>query len=77
MADCLAAVVHHAEEGWRKGMGAQGMFQIGLVEQSHSQALMDDALWRQALCNVVRGGRLTPAEEDRLRQADDNQPFLR
>ena len=64
MADCLAAVVHHAEEGWRKAMGAQGMFQIGLVEKP-VEVLLNDSLWQEKLSAVVRGRPLTLAEEDK------------
>ncbi len=33
IADCLAAAVHHVEEGWRRAEGARGMFQFGAVER--------------------------------------------
>lgn len=33
LADCLAAAVYHAEEGYRAGAGSLGMFQFGIVER--------------------------------------------
>ena len=66
VADCLAAVVHHVEEGWRKGMGAQGMFQIGLVEQPGMSNETSQRRRDQIITKVVRGTPINMEEEDKL-----------
>jgi len=62
VADCLAAVVHHVEEGWRRGAGSDSMFQLGLIEWP--QALVAaNAIDRQARAfAAVIDGR--PYDED-------------
>jgi len=64
VADCLAAVVHHVEEGWRTGYGAEGMFLLGeLAGQSAPEA---DPVLAQAVTSIARGNPLTPNEEERM-----------
>jgi hypothetical protein len=60
IADCLAAVVHHVEEGWRTGAGSRGMFKLGIVERP------GQAAEPAAEVHDREGWRSTLAEEDVL-----------
>jgi hypothetical protein len=62
LSDCLAAVVHHAEEGYRAGAGSLGLFQFGVVERPGQVAEPPEAL-KRAQTKIVTGQPLTPAEE--------------
>jgi len=63
LADCLAAAVYHAEEGYRKGAGSVGMFQIGIVERPEQVAEL--SALQQLLRGIATGPPLTPTEEER------------
>jgi len=65
VADCLAAVVHHVEEGWRAGAGSRGMFLVGIVERPGQMAEPADMAVR-APAKVIDGQPLTEEEEDHL-----------
>jgi hypothetical protein len=41
LADCLAAVVYHCEEGWRRGQMSAGMFKVGIVERPGAEWAVD------------------------------------
>jgi hypothetical protein len=69
VADCLAAVVHHAEEGWRKGEGARNMFQMGIMERP-GQIAEPTPVQVAPTTKVVMGQTLTPDEEDTIVFAD-------
>jgi len=62
LADCLAAAVFHAEEGYRAAAGSLGMFQFGVVERPGQVAEPPEAL-KRAQTKIVTGQPLTPAEE--------------
>ena len=65
LADCLAAVVHHVEEGWRAGAGSLGLFQLGVVEPPEQE---DDraTVAARAAAKVINGQPLTGDEENAL-----------
>ncbi|MGA9130801.1 MAG: hypothetical protein WB384_02255, partial [Candidatus Sulfotelmatobacter sp.] len=65
LADCLAAVVHHVEEGWRAGAGSLGLFQLGSVELPEQE---DDraTVAARAAAKVINGQPLTGDEENAL-----------
>ena len=63
LADCLAAVVHHVEEGWRRGAGSLGMFQLGSVERPEQEDDVD-AVRARAAAKIINGQPLTSREED-------------
>lgn len=65
LADCLAAVVHHVEEGWRRGAGSLGMFQFGSDKPTQAEESRD-AIRARASVKVINGQPLTGAEEDSL-----------
>jgi len=64
LADCLAAAVYHAEEGYRAGAGSLGLFQFGSVERPGQIAEPPSALVRAQTKMVTGGGidEMTPAE---------------
>ena len=66
LADCVAGVVHHCEEGWRSGEAAGGLFHIGEVE--HPGKSGPDLQARLAAINakVAEGHAITDQEEDDL-----------
>lgn len=61
LADCLAAAVYHAEEGYRAGAGSLGLFQFGVVQRPGQVAEPPDAL-KRAQTKIVTGQPLTSAE---------------
>ena len=65
LADCLAAAVYHAEEGYRAGAGSLGLFQFGAVEPS-AQAGKRISTLQRAQTKVVNGQPLTPEEENAI-----------
>jgi hypothetical protein len=65
LADCLAAAVYHAEEGYRAGAGSLGLFQFGEVERPGQMAEQPDTL-KRAQTKIILGQPLTPAEEDAI-----------
>jgi len=69
LADCLAAVVCHCEEGWRAGAGSRGMFQLGSVELPELAYDPEDdldAVRARAAAKVINGQPLTGDEENAL-----------
>ena len=65
LADCLAAAVFHAEEGYRAGAGSLGLFQFGVVERP-GQVGQTSSLLKRAQTKMVNGERLTPEEHNAL-----------
>jgi len=65
LADCLAAVIHHVEEGWRAGAGSLGMFLTGIVDRL-GQAAEPEDVYARAAAKVIDGQPLTAEEEDAL-----------
>lgn len=61
LADCLAAVVHHCEEGWRNGEMIGGLFDVGLVEYVGEPK--PNLTRYKAITKVAQGEQLTDAEE--------------
>jgi hypothetical protein len=68
VADCLAAVVYHCEEGWRSGAGVGGLFKFGpLVEPDEPRI---HSARTAAYKKVNEGTPLTDADEDAILWAD-------
>ncbi len=63
LADCVAAVVHQCEEGWRKGDAIGTQFMPGIVEYPGQVSPETHQQLEQAVSGVVEGRKLTPDEE--------------
>jgi hypothetical protein len=64
IADCFAAVVHHVEEGWRKGYDSKGMFQLGYIDRP--EPITQDSTYQNAITKVARGQPLELTEEEKI-----------
>jgi hypothetical protein len=74
VADALAGAVHGCEDGWRKGEGARGLFQLGIVEYAGEMP--------QCSRHVIQGNAMTPEAEDQppldpyIRELLDDPSFI-
>jgi len=66
LADCLAAAVHHAEQGWRSAAGSLGLFQLGEAEQPEQPSPQRQTTSQRAYAKVIDGQPLTAEEEDAI-----------
>jgi len=69
LADCLAGVVHHCEEGWRHGERIGGMFEMGIVE--YAGEAKPNPVRERAISKIVDGKEpLTDEEENAIMFGD-------
>jgi hypothetical protein len=61
LADCLAAVVYHCEEGWRSTIGSKGMFRFGSMEPDWEPFIVPEL----TVANTEPGTPLAEEELDR------------